>query len=149
MGYWQDVLAENPTLINSSLNTTGPFRWFLYDAFRDNKPVDRWVTELVVRRVSADEGGSAGFGIAGDNDAPQAAKAQILASAFLGIQTQCARCHDSPYHRSTQEDLYSIASMLEQKPLTVPKSSRVPSAFFENKTREALIKVTLDVDKPV
>jgi mono/diheme cytochrome c family protein len=149
MGYWQDVLAENPTLINSSLNTTGPFRWFLYDAFRDNKPVDRWVTELILMRGSPHEGGSAGFGIAGDNDAPQAAKAQILASAFLGIQTQCARCHDSPYHMSTQDDLYSIASMLEQKPLTVPKSSRVPSAFFENKTREALIKVTLDVDKPV
>src|SRR5690606_12211580 len=30
--YWQDVLAENPTLINASLNTTGPFRWFLYEA---------------------------------------------------------------------------------------------------------------------
>ena len=40
MGYWLDVLAENPTLINASLNTTGPFRWFLYDALRDNKPLE-------------------------------------------------------------------------------------------------------------
>ena len=149
MGYWQDVLAENPTLINSSLNTTGPFRWFLYDAFLDNKPVDRWVTELILMRGSPHEGGSAGFGIAGDNDAPEAAKAQIIASAFLGVQTQCARCHDSPYHRSTQEDLYSIASMIGKKPLTVPKSSRVPAAFFANQTREPLIKVTLDLEKPV
>lgn len=149
MGYWQDVLAENPTLINASLNTTGPFRWFLYDAFRDNKPVDRWVSELILLRGSAHEGGSAGFGLAGDNDAPQAAKAQILASAFLGVETQCARCHDSPYHHSTQQELYSIAAMLEQKPLTVPKSSRVPAAFFENKTREPLIKVSMDFEKPV
>ncbi|MCE2814834.1 MAG: DUF1553 domain-containing protein [Planctomycetaceae bacterium] len=149
MGYWQDVLAENPTLINASLNTTGPFRWFLYDAFCDNKPVDRWVSELVLMRGSVHEGGSAGFGLAGDNDAPQAAKAQILASAFLGIETQCARCHDSPYHHSTQKDLFSIASMIEQKPLTVPRSSRVPDAFFANKTREPLIRVTLDFNKPV
>jgi len=149
MGYWQDVLAENPTLINASLNTTGPFRWFLYDAFRDNKPVDRWVSELVLMRGNAHEGGSAGFGLAGDNDAPQAAKAQILASAFLGVETQCARCHDSPYHRSTQQELYSLAAMLEQKPLTVPKSSRVPAAFFESKSREALIRVTLDFEHPV
>ena len=149
MGYWQDVLAENPTLINASLNTTGPFRWFLYDALSDNKPVDRWVSELVLMRGSAHEGGSAGFGLAGDNDAPQAAKAQILASAFLGIETQCARCHDSPYHHSTQKDLYSIASMIEQKSLSVPKSSRVPDAFFAKKTREPLIRVTMDFDKPV
>ncbi len=149
MGYWQDVLAENPTLINASLNTTGPFRWFLYDAFRDNKPVDRWVTELILMRGSPHEGGSAGFSLAGDNDAPQAAKAQILSSAFLGIETQCARCHDSPYHSSTQKDLFSIAAMLEQKPLSVPKSSRVPAAFFTSKTREPLIQVTLDLEKPV
>src|SRR5690606_31394602 len=29
MADWLDLLAENPTLINASLNSTGPFRWFL------------------------------------------------------------------------------------------------------------------------
>ncbi|MGE0610120.1 MAG: DUF1549 domain-containing protein, partial [Pirellulales bacterium] len=28
---WLDLLAENPTLLNQSLNSTGPFRWFLYE----------------------------------------------------------------------------------------------------------------------
>ncbi|MEJ7590756.1 MAG: hypothetical protein WKF77_04355 [Planctomycetaceae bacterium] len=82
MGYWQDLLAENPTLINASLNTTGPFRWFLYDALCDNKPLDRMVTELILLRGSQHEGGSAGFGIAANNDAPFAAKGQVVASAF-------------------------------------------------------------------
>ena len=149
MSYWQDVLAENPTLINSSLNTTGPFRWFLYDALQDNKPVDRMVTELILMRGSPHEGGSAGFGLAGDNDAPMAAKAQIIASAFLGMEMQCARCHDAPYHSISQSDLYSMAAMLSQKAITVPKTSRVPAAFFENKARESLIKVTLKHDSPV
>ena len=146
VSYWQDVLAENPTLVNSSLNTTGPFRWFLYDSLRDNKSFDRMVTELVQLRGSAHEGGSAGFGIAGDNDAPYAAKGQIVANAFLGIELQCARCHDSPYHSTKQSDLYSLAAMFEQKPVSVPKTSRVPVAFFEKKTRESLIKVTLNPD---
>lgn len=149
MSYWQDILAENPTLINSSLNTTGPFRWFLYDALQDNKPIDRMVTELVLMRGSPHEGGSAGFGLAGDNDAPMAAKAQIIASAFLGMEMQCARCHDAPFHSTTQSDLYSMAAMLSQKAITVPKSSRVPAAFFENKARESLIKVTLKHENPV
>ncbi len=146
VSYWQDVLAENPTLVNSSLNTTGPFRWFLYDSLRDNKSFDRMVSELVQLRGSAHEGGSAGFGIAGDNDAPYAAKGQIVANAFLGIELQCARCHDSPYHSTKQSDLYSLAAMFEQKPVSVPKTSRVPVAFFEQKTRESLIKVSLNPD---
>jgi mono/diheme cytochrome c family protein len=143
LSYWQDVLAENPTLLNRSLNTTGPFRWFLYDALRDGKPLDRLVTELILLRGSPHEGGSAGFGIAADNDAPFAAKGQIIATAFLGIELQCARCHDSPYHSTTQRDLYALAALFERKPVTVPKTSRVPDAFFEKKGRESLIKVTM------
>jgi len=147
--YWQDVLAENPTLINASLNTTGPFRWFLYDSLRDNKPIDRMVTELILLRGGAHDGGSAGFGLAGDNDAPLAAKGQIVASAFLGLELQCARCHDSPYHSTKQQDLYALAAMFARKPVTVPASSRVPKAFFESKAREPLIKVSLNPDEAI
>lgn len=147
MGYWQDVLAENPTLINPSLNTTGPFRWFLVDAFRDRKPVDQWVTELVMLRGSLHEGGSAGFGIAADNDSPFAAKAQVLMSAFQGRETQCARCHDAPFHSILQQDLYQLAAMLEKKSITVPATSRVPSAFFQQQSRRSLIRVSLSSEQ--
>lgn len=149
VSYWQDLLAENPTMVNPSLNTTGPFRWFLYDSLRDHKPIDRMVTELMLLRGSPHEGGSAGFGLAGDNDAPFAAKGQIVANAFLGIELQCARCHDSPYHSTKQKDLYSLAAMFEKKPVTVPKTSRVPAAFFEKQVRESLIQVTLSPDESV
>lgn len=143
MGYWQDVLAENPTLINATLNSTGPFRWFLYDALRDDKPFDRLVTELIMMRGSQHDGGSAGFGMAAQNDAPLAAKGHIVATAFLGVEMQCARCHDSPYHSTKQRDLYSLSAMMARKSVTVPKTSSVPPAFFENKPRESLIRVTL------
>ncbi|MCA9093574.1 MAG: DUF1553 domain-containing protein, partial [Planctomycetaceae bacterium] len=147
---WLDQLAENPTLLNAALNSTGPFRWFLHDALRDRKPFDRLVTELVMLRGGKHEGGTAGFGMAAENDAPFAAKGHIVASAFLGIELQCARCHDSPYHSTTQRDLYALAAMFDRKPTTVPKTSRVPLAFFEkNKSRESLIRVTLKPDEPV
>lgn len=149
MPYWMDVLAENPTLINPTLNTTGPFRWFLFEALRDNKPADRLVTELLMLRGSSHTGGSAGFGLAGESDSPFASKGQIIASAFLGIELQCARCHDSPYHSTKQADLYALAAMIDRKPVTVPKSSSVPAAFFEKKSRESLIKVTLKPGDPV
>jgi hypothetical protein len=146
---WLDMLAENPTLINQSLNSTGPFRWFLHDSLRDNKPLDRLVSELILMRGSDGEGGSAGFAVAGENDSPFAAKGHILASAFQGIQLRCARCHDSPYHTTTQRDLYSLAAMLERKAVTAPVTSRVPAAFFEQKARESLIQATLKPDELV
>ncbi|MBL9151132.1 MAG: DUF1553 domain-containing protein [Verrucomicrobiales bacterium] len=149
MGEWLDALAENPTLINASLNSTGPFRWFLFDSLRDGKALDRMVTELLMMRGDAAHGGSAGFAQAAENDAPFATKGHIVASAFLGVELQCARCHDSPYHSTTQRDLYSLAAMLERKTVTVPKTSRVPAAFFEKKTRESLIRVTLKPDETV
>jgi mono/diheme cytochrome c family protein len=149
ISHWLDALAENPTLINASLNSTGPFRWFLLDSLRDHKPLDRMVTEVLMMRGDAAHGGSAGFAQAGENDAPFATKGHIIASAFLGVELQCARCHDSPYHSTTQRDLYSLAAMLERKTVTVPKTSRVPAAFFEKKARESLIRVTLKPDEPV
>lgn len=143
MGYWLDMLAENPTIINASLNSTGPFRWFIYDALRDNQPLDRMITELILMRGATHEGGSAGFALAAENDAPFAAKGHILASAFLGVEMQCARCHDAPYHRSTQRDLFSLAAMLQRKPATAPASSSVPATFFAKLDRPPLIRVTL------
>jgi len=149
VSYWQDVLGENPNVVKPTLNNTGPFRFYLYEALRDGKPMDRLVTELILLRGSEREGGSAGFGLAADNDAPFAAKGHIVAGAFLGIELQCARCHDSPYHSTKQKDLYSLAALFERKTVTVPASSTVPAAFFEKKARESLIKVTLQPKEPI
>ena len=150
MSFWLDLLAENPTLLNQSMGSTGPFRWFLHDSLRDNKSLDRMVTELILMRGGAAEGGSAGFAMASENDSPMAAKGHIVASAFLGIELECARCHDSPYHSTTQKDLYSLAAMLSRKSVTVPKTSRVPAAFFENQqVRKSLIQVTLEANQSV
>ena len=141
--YWQDMLAENPALLNQAQGSTGPFRWFVHESLRDNKALDRMVTELIMLRGGKYEGGAAGFGMAAENDAPFAAKGHIIASAFLGIELQCARCHDPPYHSSTQRDLYSLAAMFQRKSAGVPKTSLVPAEFFENRERRALIQVTL------
>lgn len=125
MGYWQDVLAENPSLLKPTLNNTGPFRRFVYQAFLDNLPFDRFVTELIRMDGSALGGGPAGFGIATENDAPRAAKAHVLAKAFLAADMKCARCHDAPLHPFYQEDLFGLAGLLDNKTQTIPATSTV------------------------
>ena len=143
MGYWLDVLAENPNLINPTLNNTGPFRWWLFESFRDNKPFDLFVTELLRLEGSERFGGPAGFGVATQNDVPLAAKGIIVSSAFLGVEMKCARCHDAPTHTSKQKELFQVAAMLQTKPLKVPSTSSVPLDHLRVGGREPLIEVTL------
>ncbi len=152
VGYWQDVLAENPNLLKPMLNNTGPFRYWILESLRDNKPMDRFATELITMRGSTWGGGAGGFGVATLNDVPMAAKAHIIGTAFLGVNMKCARCHDAPYHETTQETLFQLAAMLKRKPIKVPATSSVPSAFFEHVNaggRESLIDVTLDIGSMV
>jgi len=125
VGYWQDVLAENPNVVNPTLNNTGPFRWWIHESFYDNKPIDRFVTELIRMQGSSHYGGPAGFEMATQNDVPMAAKAHIIGTAFLGVQMKCARCHDAPFNDVGQKDLFSLAAMLGRKPQGVPKTSTV------------------------
>ncbi|MFM8272001.1 MAG: DUF1549 domain-containing protein, partial [Gemmata sp.] len=143
MGYWLDVLAENPNIINPTLNNTGPFRWWLYESFADNKPLDLFVTELMRMNGSTRFGGPAGFGVASQNDVPMAMKGTVVAAAFLGVEMKCARCHDAPAHVSLQRDLFELAAMMGAKALKVPATSSVPLDKVHEGGRKPLISVTL------
>ena len=145
VGYWQDVLAENPNVINPTLNNTGPFRWWIFESFLDNKPFDRFATELILMEGSQNFGGPAGFAMASQNDAPFAAKAHIIGQGLLALEMKCARCHDAPYHDFAQEDLFNIAAMLRRGPQAVPKSSTIPGG----KSNSELVKVSLKPGQPV
>ena len=136
--YWQDVLAENPNILKGTLNNTGPFRWWIHEALLDNKPMDRFATELICMEGSANYGGPAGFALASQNDLPMAAKAQIVSSAFMANEMKCARCHDAPYHPFEQGDLFKIAAMLQRAPLKVPGTSLTPGM-----TKNSRVTVTL------
>jgi len=141
VGYWQDVLAENPGVLKPMLNNTGPFRWYLHEAFLDNRPMDRFVTDLVLMEGSKYYGGPAGFSMATQNDVPYAAKANIVGQAFMGMNMACARCHDAPYHDFKQKDLFSMAAMLKRGEQEVPKSSSIPQGA--NIIVGRLVEVTL------
>ena len=144
MGYWQDILAENPNILNPTLNNSGPFRWWIYESLADHKPLDLMVTELLRLKGSAAAGGPAGFGIASQNDVPMAAKATIVTTAFLGMETKCARCHDAPAHTAKQEQVFAVAALLSTKPVKVPLTSSVSMTKLREGGRKPLIEVTLE-----
>jgi hypothetical protein len=143
MGYWQDVLAENPSILHPTLNNSGPFRWWIQESLLDHKPLDLMVTELLRMKGSERFGGPAGFGVAPQNDVPMATKGTIVSAAFLGVEMKCARCHDAPAHSYKQEQLFQLAAQLGAKPIKVPSTSSVPMDKLHSGGRKPLIEVTL------
>ncbi len=138
--YWQDVLAENPSILKPDLNNSGPFRWWLHQAFSDDLPFDRVVTELIEMEGSLYKGAPRGFAMASLNDAPMAAKADILSQAFLGQKLSCARCHDAPFHPFKQKDLFSVAALLDGQPIELPEASTVP---IREGARKPFVEISL------
>ena len=86
-------------------------------------------------------GGTAGFAVASENDAPLAAKAQNIGLAFLAFDMRCARCHDAPSHDFSQEDLFNLAAMLHRGEQTLPKTSTIPGDDKDHAS--LLVKVSL------
>jgi len=126
VGYWQDVLAENPSVVFPTLNNSGPFRQWIHLSFMTNRPFDRFATELLLMEGSGSKGtedSPASFAMATRNDAPMAMRANVALKAFAAVDLKCARCHDSPVDQFKQEDLFLAAAYLNNGPLKVPGTS--------------------------
>jgi hypothetical protein len=88
-----------------------PASW-LVKAFAENRPYDRIAYDLLTATGDVRDSGAVGFIVArsrggGGPEAVAGATARI----FLGLQIQCAQCHDHPYDtRWKQEDFYGLVA---------------------------------------
>ncbi len=102
---WSDLIRSN----SAALGEQG--MWALHNwlvaSFRDNKPFDRFVRELLTARGSTFSNGPANyFRIARNPQDLTEATSQI----FLGVRLQCAKCHHHPFETLGQEDYYRFAA---------------------------------------
>ncbi|MCA9176086.1 MAG: DUF1549 domain-containing protein [Planctomycetales bacterium] len=86
------------------------FQRWLQQQFRDNVPYDRWARQLLQAEGNTVEQGAPMFYVQYKN-APEDAT-QAVTQKFLGVQLQCARCHDHPFDQWTQQDFYGVAAFL-------------------------------------
>ena len=102
VGYWQDALAENPTF-STQPEQHRPF------SILDPRCLERQQTDGSFRhRIDHDARkhlgrGSAGFGEASQNDAPMAAKARIIGTAFLGVEMKSPAATMLPITKAPKE----------------------------------------------
>lgn len=91
-------------------NVVALHRW-LRDQFRDNVPYDYLVAHFLTAGGEGDSGPAVFYTSHSlEPEKLAAATSQI----FLGLQLQCAQCHDHPFDRWTQEDFWQYAAFFSQ-----------------------------------
>lgn len=125
--------------------------WFA-DRFNENATWDKIVRELLtVKGEIKDQPHVIFYGLVGqDAKITPDGSAREVASLFMGVQLQCAQCHDDPYRDWAQREFWSLAAFfggtkgdfrkVEESPgeshITIPKSAfknagtNVPIAFL-------------------
>lgn len=106
---WDFILfGRNPPGYDTD-RRDGIQRW-LREQFANNVPYDVWVRELLKAEGNSVEQGPAMFYMQYRNQPEDCS--ETIAQTFLGIQLQCARCHDHPFEPWTQLDFYGMAAFL-------------------------------------
>jgi hypothetical protein len=102
---WSDLLRCSSETIGEQ-GMWAEHNW-LMTSFRENKPMDKMVRELITARGTTTSSGPANFYVAFNSPA---ARAEATAEIFLGERLQCAQCHHHPFETLSQDDYYGFAA---------------------------------------
>ena len=106
---WADLLRPNPyrTGIKSVWNLDS----WLREAFRQNRPYDQFVRELITAQGSTWSNGATVI----FRDRPESIEiGSSVSQLFLGVRLECAKCHHHPFEVWSQDDFYGFASFFSR-----------------------------------
>lgn len=109
---WADVLR----VADESLSAEGAraYHSWIRDNLARNRPFGEVVQDLLTSRGMSSENPAVNFFRAisnpDDNVQPATVWSEGLSQLFLGVRLTCARCHNHPFERWTQDDYYSLAA---------------------------------------
>lgn len=116
---WSDLLrVEEKTLDKKGVEV---FHDWIRASFADGKPLNQFAAELLAARGSTYENPPANFYRALRSPS---ARAEATAQVFLGIRLQCAKCHNHPFDRWTQEDYYGWSNFFAHVDYRIEKNKR-------------------------
>ena len=122
------------------------YRW-IRQSLADNKPYDQMVREMLLGAGSFVYDPTVNF-YHGLWKGPEGMVTQV-SQALLGIRMDCAKCHDHPFERWTQDDFYGMAAFftrleykaesygLFERAIAV-RPTRKPSYDYVNNNKELL-----------
>lgn len=116
---FSDVLRNEEKVLDRK-GVQAYYHW-IRRSLAENKPHDQFVRELVSARGSTYQNPPANFHRA-NRDA--VTRAEATAQLFLGTRLQCAKCHNHPFDRWTQNDYYDWANVFARIDYKVLENNR-------------------------
>lgn len=118
---WSDLLRNEEKVLDGK--GVANFHHWIRQSIAEGKPLDRFARELIAARGSTYTNPAANFYRANRDPVT---RAEAAAQLFLGVRLQCAKCHNHPFDRWTQQDYYRWASFF----------ARVQYKILENNRRD-------------
>ncbi len=119
---WGDLLK----MTSAQIGGEGVYKYhrWLQHSFETNMPYDQFARELLGAQGSTLENAAANFyrTATDTNDAVES-----ISQVFLGSRLQCAKCHNHPFERWTQDNYYGMAAFFTR---VQRKKSLRPDEFF-------------------
>ncbi len=112
---WSDVLLVSSRAVSGTQRLKPGAAWAYYNWIRQNvtanTPWDKFVRQMVVAQGSTLENGAGNFYVLHDN--PRDA-AENISLAFLGMSINCAKCHNHPMEKWTNDEYYQFANLFSR-----------------------------------
>jgi len=106
---WSDVLLVNGNRLRPQ--PVKAFYGWIREGVQSNKPWDQMTREIVTASGSTFENGAANF-YALHQDPEE--MSETVAQAFLGLSINCAKCHNHPLEKWTNDQYYGMANMFSR-----------------------------------
>ena len=120
---WSDLLLVSSSKLTPAATRT--FHAWIRESVADNKPWDRFVREIVTASGSNLTNGAANYYLLHDEPT---LLAENMTLTFMGISINCARCHNHPLDKWTQDDYYHLSSFFSR----VGRKNDVGFGFADN-----------------
>ncbi|MFN4259874.1 MAG: DUF1549 and DUF1553 domain-containing protein [Gemmataceae bacterium] len=111
---WKNLLL--PRVSDNRRLQSKPLHDWLKEAFNQNKPWNQLVDELLTASGLQTENGAVTFWLA--NPSPDMVTDQV-SSLFLGVQLQCAQCHNHPFTGWKQAEYWGMAAFFTKVRMNV------------------------------
>ncbi|GIW94461.1 MAG: hypothetical protein KatS3mg110_2502 [Pirellulaceae bacterium] len=122
--YWRDVILY-PRTEERAIVVANSAMQFLTEAFNNNTRWDEIVTQFITARGDVRENGATAL-IMAQGGKPEEIVAEV-SRIFLGIQIQCAQCHDHPSERWKREQFHQLAAFFPRVAVRPDRSGDQPT----------------------
>ncbi len=106
---WGDLLK----MTRKDIGEEGVYKYhrWVEDALRDNMPYDKFAAELLTGSGSTLANPPANFYLTA---ADMNQSVETISQVFLGARLQCAKCHNHPFERWTQDNYYGLGAFFNR-----------------------------------